>query len=303
MDVQALPYILLLGTIWGTTLLASRFSVGQFNPTTYVGLRLLIASLTHLSVYILRIRGRRWPIDRRLWGRAAFLGIFGTAIPMNLIMASLQHLSGGLASILISIGPVFTVLLAHVFLPDEKLTGRKAFGVALALSGAVLLVVLGESGLPDVSRASPIGYLLILGALISSNVMNIFARKHLREYDAFDVASVRMFAAASVAMPISILIVGFDLSQVNQQGYLALGYAALLGTFLGMLLAFYNIKRFGATPAAMTLYVVPVIATIGGVLVLGEQITTGMLGGMIMIILGIATLNQRVQRASVPKPY
>jgi drug/metabolite transporter (DMT)-like permease len=133
--------------------------------------------------------------------------------------------------------------------------------------------------------------------------MNIFARKYLREYDAFDVASVRMFAAVLVAMPLSILIAGFDLNQVNQQGYLALVYAALFGTFLGMLLAFYNIKRFGATPAAMTLYVVPVIATIGGVLVLGEQITTGMLGGMIMIILGIATLNQRVPRASIPKPY
>jgi drug/metabolite transporter (DMT)-like permease len=54
---------------------------------------------------------------------------------------------------------------------------------------------------------------------------------------------------------------------------------------------FYNVKRFGATAAAMTLYIVPVVATLGGALVLGEEITSGMLGGMALIVCGIAILN------------
>jgi len=123
--------------------------------------------------------------------------------------------------------------------------------------------------------------------------MTVYARRFMREYDAFDVASVRMLTAALTVMPLSLLIVGFDLHRVSGQGYFALGYAALVGTFLGMLVAFYNIKRFGATAAAMTQYVIPVVAGLGGVLILDEQITVGMLAGMGLIAGGITLINRR----------
>ena len=61
------------------------------------------------------------------------------------------------------------------------------------------------------------------------------------------VASVRMFTAAVTIIPLSLVFVGFDLEQVNSQGYVALIYAGLVGTFGAFILAFYNIKRFGAT--------------------------------------------------------
>ncbi|MCA9930204.1 MAG: DMT family transporter, partial [Anaerolineales bacterium] len=94
-------------------------------------------------------------------------------------------------------------------------------------------------------------------------------------------------------MPLSFLLVGFDLHAVTGQGYFALIYAALVGTFSGLLLAVYNIQRFGATAAAMTAYVIPIVAGLGGVLFLGERITAVMLVGMALIIGGIAILNQR----------
>jgi drug/metabolite transporter (DMT)-like permease len=196
--------------------------------------------------------------------------------------------------------------MAHFFLPDEKMTRRKALGVILALSGALLLTLLGETGLPDVDQANPIGYALVFVAMISASSATIYARKYLREFDAFDVASARMGIAALVVMPLSLVLVGFDLSAVTVQGYLALGYASLIGTFSGMMLAFYIIKRFGATTSAMTAFIIPVVATLGGVLILGEQITVGMLAGMLLIIAGITIINQRARpiqtRASTTLP-
>ncbi len=182
--------------------------------------------------------------------------------------------------------------MAHFFLPDERLSPLKAAGVALALAGAVLLIVLGESGLPDVGRANPLGYVLVLVAIVSGSSMTIYARKYMRDYDYLDVASVRMFVAALAVMPLSLLLVGLDLSNVDARGYAVLVYAALVGTFLGIMLAFYNVKRFGATASAMPLYVIPVVATLGGALLLGEQITAGMLAGMALIALGIALINR-----------
>jgi drug/metabolite transporter (DMT)-like permease len=293
MTVQAIPYITLLGFLFGSTLIASRFSVGQFSPTTYIGLRMVLASLGHLTFYLMGYQGRRWPKDPLLWRHAALLGVFGTAVPMTSIVSSLQYQSAGITAVLLTTGPAITVLMAHFSLADEALTWRKGSGVALALAGALLLTVRGESGLPDVSRASPLGYGLVLLAMVCASGMTVYARKYMSDLDSFDVASVRMLTAAFTVMPLSLLWVGFNLETVTGPGYLALGYAALVGTFGGMMLAFYNIKHFGATASAMTNYVIPVVAGLGGVLFLDEHITAGMLVGVGLIAAGIALLNRR----------
>ncbi len=303
MSPQALPYVILLGILFGSTLIASRFSVGQFNPLTYIGLRLCLASLCHVLIYTIS-KARVWPKGRQLWKNSAVLGIFATAIPMTAIVSSLQFQSSGVTSVVLTTGPALTVLMAHFLLPDESLTPRKSLGVLLALSGAVLLAARGESGLPGIERASRVGYILVIGAMISASASTIYARKYMRDLDTFDVASVRMWVAALAIMPLSLLLVGFDLSQVTGQGYAALLYAALVGTFAGMMLAFYTIQRFGATASSITAYIIPIVAMIGGVLFLGETVTWGMILGMGLVVAGVALINQRprrvAQQASTP---
>ncbi len=293
MTAQAVPYIILLGFVFGSTLIASRFSVGQFPPATYIGLRLTLAVLAHLLVYLVASHRYPWPTDRRLWKHAAMMGVFGTAIPMVSIVAALQYLSSGIASILITTGPAIIVLLAHFTLPDETLNSRKAIGVTLAFGGAVLLAVRGESGLSGSMSTNPLGYLLIFISIVLSNGMTVYARKYLSAFDPFDVSGVSMGIAALAVMPLSIVLLGLNFQAVTSGGYLALGWAALVGTFAGMLLAFYNLKRFGATASAMTAYVIPIVAGIGGVLVLHERITAVMLVGMLVIILGIAVIQSQ----------
>jgi drug/metabolite transporter (DMT)-like permease len=215
----------------------------------------------------------------------------GTAIPMTGIVASLQYLSSGLASILITVNPAITVLLAHFLLTDERLSGTKILGVLLALGGAILLAALGETGLAD-EGGSLYGYILLFVAMISASAMTIYTRKYVQGFDAIDVTGIRMFVAALVVMPLSYVFIGFDLTQVDSQGVFALIYAAIFGTSLGMLLSLYNIQRFGATAAVMAAYVIPVVASITGVLLLGERITVGMVGGMILISVGVWLLNK-----------
>lgn len=73
----------------------------------------------------------------------------------------------------------------------------------------------------------------------------------------------------------------------------ALPYIVLLGTFAGMLLAFYKIKQFGATASAMTAYIIPVFAGIGGAILLNERITALMVVGMGFIMTGITLINYK----------
>jgi len=291
LTVQALPYILLQGVLFGSSLIASRFSVGQFHPSTYIGLRMVLASLCHAAVYLLD-RHRKLPTDLHLWRHATLMGI-GTAISMTAIVSAMQYLSAGLASVLLTAGPAITILMAHSFLVDEALTARKSAGIVLSLGGALLLALRGETGLPNVSQSGLLGYGLVFLTLACGSSTTVYARRFMRNLDAFDVASIRMFVAALTVMPLSVLFVGLDLQDVNGQGYFALGYAALVGTFLGFSVSFYNVKRFGATASAMPLYVMPVVSSLGGALILDEQITPGMVAGMGLIAVGIALINQR----------
>lgn len=298
MPLQAIPYVILLGFFFGSTLVVSRFSVGQFEPTTYIGLRLLIAGVAHLFVYLFLSRRFPLPKDRSVWKHAIFLGVFGTAIPMTCIVSSLQYLSSGVSSTLLTLGPAVIVILAHFVLPDESLNRRKAIGVAIAFGGALVLAANGESGLVGEEAANPLGYIFIFIAILISNGMSVYSRKYMKDFDAYDVASIRMWAAALTVLPFSILLIGVNFESVTSIGYMGLLYAALIGTFAGLLLAFYNIKRFGATASAMVAYVIPVVAGIGGVLFLDEQITAVMLIGMVLIIIGIAILQSKKEQSS-----
>ncbi len=297
MALQALPYVLTLGFLFGSSLIASRFVVGQFHPVIYIGLRTVVATFTYGAIYAIGSRrawplSRTWPRNPQLWRHAIVLGIFGTAVPMVGVVSSLQYLSSGVVAILITANPALTILLAHFLLADEPLTWKKGAGVALAVAGTLFIALRGENGLAGVDVVNPLGYILVLGAMTTAAGMNIYVRRFMQSFDAFDVATVRMLTAAVVIMPLAVIFIGIDLQFATQQGYAALIYAAVAGNFLGMFLAFYNVKRFGATAAAMTEYIIPVVAGLGGVLLLNEQITLGMILGMLLIGVGLTLINQ-----------
>ena len=95
-------------------------------------------------------------------------------------------------------------------------------------------------------------------ALIVGNGMIIYARKFMRQFDAFDVASIRMMVTALVVMPFVVLFTGIDLEAIDIPGVLTLVYGALAGNFGGMYLAYRNLTRFGVTVTSMTDYVIPI---------------------------------------------
>lgn len=292
MHTKAFPYIGLLGLLWGSNLVVMRLGVGQFDPILFTGIRLLVASLAFVLVYT--FSGRRLiPTDPKLWRSGAFLGVISTAVPMTAIIFSLTLQSSGVTALLITTAPAFISLAAHFFLPDERLNSRKSIGILLALSGAGLVVLRGESGLPDVSQGSPLGYALVLFAIGFETIGVVYIRKRMQQLSAFDVTAVRLTIAALIVLPLALLLRGFNISQVTTVGWLSLVYAAIVGAFSAQMLAFHITKKFGATAFSLVSYVIPVIAAITGVLWLGETITGWMVAGMVLIGGGILLINGR----------
>ncbi len=294
MDLTSLFYVALLGFFFGSSIVSTRFGLTEFSSFSFIGLRMILATFGYIALFLFSSRYSA-PTDNRVWKHGAVLGLIGTALPMTAFITALNYLSSGLSAIIGTAGPAITVLLAHFLLSDEHLTQRKAFGVALALGGALMLTLLGESGLPDASVASPIGFILIFGSNISSSLGAIYARRYVRDLDTVQVTSVRTFVGMALTAVAALLWSDTNLADVTQVGISALLYSASISSFAGFLLSLYIITRFGATTSAMTAYIVPVFSTIGGALLLDERITLGMLGGMAIIIAGIIIINSRQQ--------
>ena len=177
-------------------------------------------------------------------------------------------------------------------MPDARLKRTTLIGVLVALSGALLIVSRGESGLPDITRANPIGYLMILGALLSDTFTAIFIRKRMQGTDAFDVTSIRLLVATVVILPLALWMNPPDFSTITNMGWGALIFTSVVSTAVAQLLAFYIIRTYGTTSIAMVGYVVPIVAIIAGVLILGETITWGMIVGMVLIVSGVLIVNR-----------
>jgi len=291
LNFQALPYIILTGVAFGANLVALRFAIGEFEPFALAGLRLAVASLAFLIVYLVDPRHHPWPTNRNLWRHILLVGTVGTAVPQVATVLSLQYQSSGITAILVATGPALTVLVAHFALADERLSWRKGMGVTAALGGALLLTLRGETGLPDITQTSPMGYGLIFLVLICVTFVTIYTRKYLRAFKPFDLVSMQMFISTLVVMPFVVILTGVNLQGVSGPGYIALAFTSLVGNFTAFLLYYYSIHRFGATTAAMTNYVIPAAALLGGVFILNETVTFGMMAGMGIIVFGISLVS------------
>lgn len=297
---KGLPYVLLLSLFFGTSLVSSRFGLREFPSLTFVGLRMLISWVAFLLTFALTNR-YSWPTERPIWRHGIVLGIIGTAIPMTAFITSLNYLSSGVSAIIGTIGPAVTIVLAHFLLQDERLTWRKSIGVMLALGGALLLTLMGETGLNTTEAVNPLGYILVFTATLSSSFGTVYARKHVRDLSAFQITSVRALTTMVITLPLAYFTIGIDFTGVTSVGLTSLFYSALISSFAGFILALYIISQFGVATSIMTNYMVPIVASVGGALLLDEQITGGMVVGMTIILIGISIINSKKRSVAQPQ--
>jgi drug/metabolite transporter (DMT)-like permease len=129
---------LLLGTIWSSSFLWIKIAVQEVGPMTLVAFRVLFGMLFGLAVVLIQ----RPALPRRLreWFPVLLLGITNVAIPFFLISWGEQSIDSGVAAILDATVPLFTILLAHYALHDDKMTVPKVLGLLTGFAGVTVLM-------------------------------------------------------------------------------------------------------------------------------------------------------------------
>jgi len=286
--------LVLLSVLWGGSFFFSKVIVQEVPPFTLVLVRFTLAAGV-LGAYL---KAQRMPVPWSVatWAAFAGMGALNNLIPAALIAWSQQTIASGLASVLIATTPVFSILVAHCFTTNDRMSASKAVGVALGVAGVAALV--GIDTLDGSLRTVP-GILGCLGAALSYGFANVFGRRFKRLGIAPTVGAFGQLAATAV-MVIPAAVV-FDrpwlLPPPSTVAWMAMIGLVLLSTALAYAIFFRLLASAGTTNISLVTLLIPVSAILLGTLVLGERLSAFQFVGMALIGLGLIAIDGRAWTA------
>ena len=287
MPVRSWGAFLLLGSIWGSSFLWIKIALEELEPFTLVGFRLLFGAVG--MALVLLARRPALPKERRTWLLLALMGLTNTALPFVLISWGETVIDSAVASILNSTTPLFTLIIAHYFLSDERMNVPRALGLLLGFAG-ILLLFSRDVGLEGF-RSGLLGQAAVLAAALSYAGSSVFARRAFRDVPLLIQAAIPLFSAdlliwvGAIALESPVNIPALPITWV------ALAWLGLLGSCIAYLLYFYLINNVGSTRSTLVTYMFPVIGVALGVLFLDERLDLRLIIGALMVVAGIGVVN------------
>jgi drug/metabolite transporter (DMT)-like permease len=286
--------LLSLSVLWGGSFFFVGVAVRELPPLTIVVLRVLLAALALLAIG--RFMGLRLPGERRVWAAFLGMGLLNNVIPFTLIVWGQTHIASGVASILNATTPLFTVVVAHFLTADEKMSIGRLAGVLVGLVGVAVMI--GGTALQSLG-VNVIAQLACVAAALAYAFAGVFGRR----FQAMGVAPIatatgQVMASSIMLVPV-MMIVDRPWTQAlpSVETVSALLGLALLSTALAYILYFRILASAGATNVLLVTFLVPVSATLAGILLLGEVLQGKHLVGIGLIGLGLAAIDGRPWRA------
>ncbi len=279
--------------MWGTSFLFIKVALETLLPLTLVGLRLLIGWLA-LGV-IIRWRGLTLPASWAIWRHLLVLGIVNTALPFVLITwgeSGAHGVSSGVASVLNSTVPLFSIVLSGLALRREEVSMGTIIGLLVGFAGVMLLLSRNLGW--DWNNLLP--QLAIVLAAICYAAGSAYARAKLRQVGPVAAAFGQLLVADLFVWAAALLVEDFGGQQLTWPAVGALLWLGVLGSCLAYIFYFFILQQWGATRTTLVTYLLPVVGVSAGALFLGELVDWRLLVGGLLILSGVGAVNWRPGR-------
>ena len=282
---------ILLGAIWSSSFMWIKIAVQEISPTMLVAFRALFGLL--FGVVVIFIQRVHIPHSFRAWFPLLLLGLTNIAIPFFLISWGEKSIDSAVASILDATVPLFTILIAHYLLQDDKITLPKLIGLLVGFAGVVILM---SKDLLHASTSSLLGQAAVILASVFYAVNSVYIRKTTEDIPGI-VRSTGPLLSASIIMWLATLLFEQPV-KIPHLGitWIALLWLGVLGSGLAFTMAYYLIHEIGPTRATMVTYLFPLGGVILGVTFLHEELTWQLVTGAILIITSLVIANWQPQK-------
>jgi probable blue pigment (indigoidine) exporter len=270
-------FIVLTGVLFGSLGLCTKYlTTTGVDPFTCAAVPFSITA-------ILALAGRRWVPAPLPWREGMALGAVNAAAPAVLFNLGFNRLPASVVTLLLAVGPIFTMLAAHLIFHDDRFSLRKLAGLAISFGGIGLLA--GAPG--PVAGALPAMGAVLGGAALSGSTL-VWAKHISARHDPRSVLPPMMAGAALLAVAAAVVsgnapwTIGPDSVQLTVLGIMG----------VGTILTYWSLlKANQLAPASRTGlmgYVVTLVGVTGGVVLFGEKITAALIGGGALIVLGVS---------------
>jgi len=290
--------LVLLGAIWGASFLFMRIAAPAFGAVALVEVRMLVGGLFLLPLLALRDGLGSLRVNAR---RIALIGVVNSAVPFVLVTYAMLTLTAGFTSVLNATVPMWTSLIAALFL-HERVRASQWLGLAVGAAGIVVLV--GDRIGFDPSGALWRDTLAVGAALLGMLFYAIsahVARALLADVPPLATATGSQLTAALLLAPAALAT--WPVAAPSLPAWSAAVVLGVLCTATGYLLYFRLIRHVGAMRASNVTYLIPLFATAYGTAFLGEPLTPRLVAGGVIVLagtalaLGVAPRRPRLRRA------
>jgi drug/metabolite transporter (DMT)-like permease len=281
--------------VWGSTYLAIRLTIESLPPLLSGGVRFLLAGAVLAAVVAVVSRGAL-RMTRAQFGTAALLGFLLPAWGNGLVVVAEQHVSSGLAALLIASVPLYVVVLRRV--SGDRPPPVTFAGVGLGLVGLAVLVLFGRAD-GGTQGSAWWGPWLVLLASLGWSFGSFLSGRLPTPANPFALSAVEMLVGGAV-MTVAGLVTGerVDFGSVTTSSWLAWGYLVVFGSLLAFSSYVYALGELPLSTVATYAYVNPVIAVVLGVVVAGEHFgAVQLLGGALVVVAVVLVVNaERARR-------
>lgn len=274
--------LVLLAALWGASFLFMRVGAPEFGPIALAAMRVGLASV--LLVPLLASRGRLADL-RTHWKGLLLVGALNSAIPFALFTFAALSITAGLSSIVNATTPLWTAVVAFVWL-RQGLARLRVLGLVIGFAGVAFLAWDKASFKPGADHSGLWALLACACATLCYGIAANATKRYLAGVSPLAVATGSQFAAAlMLALPAAWLWPAVPPGAVAWGAVLAL---ATLCTALAYVLYFRLMSRVGPTNAVSVTFLIPLFAILWGALFLGEAVTAQMVAGGAIVLVGIA---------------
>ena len=246
---------------------------------------------TAVLVAFLALRRERLPHGRVVWGHLVFAGLFGNALPFFLFAWGETRVSSVLAGIWNGTTPLLTMIVAFSMLPDERPDRDKVIGLMAGFAG-VLLIVGPWQG---IGGGAFLGNLACLAAAACYGVAFPYMRKYLagREESPLALAGGQLLCG-TVQLAIVVALLTDVPGSYSLRPVGSVVVLGVLGTGIAYVVNYGIIRDAGATAASTVTYLLPIFATILGMVFLDEQLSWNQPVGAAVVLTGVAISQGRL---------
>ena len=277
---------IILGVIWSASFLWIKIALEEIGPNTLVAWRVLFGLVfAGAAVFLQR---KAWPRGWGEWQPFIILGVTSIAVPFFLITWSELSIDSAVTSILNATVPLFTIVIAHLFLQDDKMTVQRVLGLLVGFSGVVVLL---SKDLTAGAHNSILGQGAVILASILYAGSSVYARRKTSSSPGLVRGAAPLVSATAlmwIAAPMLESPIKFPQLPLTWVAVLWLGF---LGSGLALILFYYLLHEIGPTRTATVTYVFPLGGVILGVIFLNEQLFWQLVVGALLIISSVVVVN------------